>query len=79
MFYLGNFRIDNTIQIDVESVAKAIKRDIRFLPEPMPMTDNPKFKVESRFVDGFGSIAVFDEKRDCSKFWIEFEKVRKRA
>jgi len=77
MFFLGNFRVDKTIKDDVEQASKAIKRDIRFLDEPMPMTDNPKFKVEDKYVTGFGSIAVFDGKKDCSKFWIEFNRIRK--
>lgn len=76
MFYLGNFRVDKTIKDDVEQASKAIKRDIRFLDEPMPIT-NEKVKVEDKYVTGFGSIAVFDGKKDCSKFWTEFNRIRK--
>lgn len=75
MFFLGNFRVDKTIKEDVETTAKVINRDIRFLDEPMPIT-NPKVVVEDKYVTGFGSIAVFDGKKDCSKFWIEFNKIR---
>lgn len=76
MFYLGNFRLDKTIKSDVEEAAKIIKRDIRFLDDPMPHK-NEKVKVEEKYVSGFGCIAVFDGKKDCSKFWTEFNRIRK--
>ena len=76
MFYLGNFRIDSTIESDVEKVAKALKRDIRFLNTPMPIL-NPKIKIEEQYVTGFGCIAVYDGKKDNSKFWLEINKLRK--
>lgn len=75
-FFLGNFRVDNTIQNDVELAAKETKRDIRFLDTPMPII-NPKVTPEDRFTVGFGCIAVYDGKRDCSKFWAEFKRIRK--
>lgn len=77
MFYLGNFRIDNHIQSDVELAAKLVKRDIRFLDTPMPFIEGPKLKIEQKYIDGFGCIAVYDDKRDCSKFWRALEKIRK--
>lgn len=76
MFYLGNFRIDSTIQSDVEEAAKKIKRDIQFLLTPMPIL-NPKIKIEEQYVTGFGCIAVNDGKKDNSKFWLEFNRIRK--
>jgi hypothetical protein len=76
MFYLGNFKIDDTIQNDVEQASKIIKRDIRFLNEPMPTVRSPQTKDADKYKTGFGSIAVFDGKKDCSKFWIEFNRIR---
>lgn len=74
-FYIGNFAIDSHIASDVEVAAKLIKRDIRFLDSPMPI-NNPKIKIEEKYVSGFGCIAVFDGKKDCSKFWIAYNKVK---
>ena len=74
-FYLGNFRITETIESEVEQAAKASKRDIKFLLEPMPITSE-KVVIEPKYVDGFGCIAVYDGKKDCSKFWKELEKIR---
>jgi hypothetical protein len=76
MFYLGNFRIDKTIESDVEEAAKIIKRDIRFLNEPMPHISK-KVEREDKFSIDFGSIAVYDGKKDCSKFWTAFNEIRK--
>lgn len=77
-FYLGNFKIDSTIASDVEQAAKKIKRDIQFLDTPMPIL-NDKIEIEDRYVTGFGCIIVNDGKKDCSKFWIEFNKIRNNA
>jgi hypothetical protein len=76
MYYIGNFRIDKHIQGDVEQAAKTIKRDIQFFNTPMPIL-NEKIKIEDKYVTGFGCIAVIDDKKDCSRFWIELNKIRK--
>lgn len=74
-YYLGNFRIDENIEANVTEAAKNCKRDIRFLLTPMPI-NNEKILIEEKYVDGFGCIAVYDGKKDCSKFWREFEKIK---
>lgn len=76
MFYLGNFRIDSYTKEDVELAAKKLKRDIRFMDTPMPI-NNPKIKIDEKYVSGFGCIAVYDDKKDNSKFWLELNKIRK--
>lgn len=76
MFYLGNFRIDNSIESDVEEAAKQVKRDIKFLNEPMPHVSK-KVEAEEKFSIDFGSIVVYDGKKDCSKFWMAFNEIRK--
>lgn len=75
MFYLGNYRIDSFIKDDVEQAAKNTKRNIRFLDTPMPIIDH-KTKIEQKYIDGFGCITVYDDKKDCSKFWREFHRIR---
>lgn len=75
MFYLGNFKIENDIEFKVELAAKNCKRDIKFLLNTMPI-NNEKTVIDPKLVDGFGCIVVYDGKKDCSKFWREFEKLK---
>lgn len=74
MFYLGNFRLDNHIQSDVEEAARKIKRDIRFLDTPIPPVEGKV--IDEKYIAGLGCIAVFDDKKDCSKFWVEFNTIK---
>lgn len=68
-FYLRNIKLQAGLFEIVEQAAKETKRDIRLLESPMPIISKP---IEPKYNDGFGSIVVYDGKKDCSKFMRRF-------
>lgn len=71
-FYLRNIRLADGLQEAVEKAAKETKRDIRLLEHPIPSISKP---LDPLYNDGFGCIAVYDGKKDCSKFVRRFQEI----
>lgn len=71
-FYLRNIKLKDGLFEAVEKASKETKRDIRLLDYPIPSIGKP---LEPKFNEGFGCIAVYDGKKDCSKFVRKFEEI----
>ena len=71
-FYLRNIRLADGLKEKVEQAAKESKRDIRLLDHPMPIVGK---EIDPKYNDGFGCIAVYDAKKDCSAFMRRFKEL----
>ena len=71
-FYLRNILLKDGLKEIVEQAAKETKRDIRLLEHPIPSISKP---LDPVYNDGYGSIAVYDGKKDCAKFYNRFQEL----